>query len=65
MVTDTAMPAARASPTRSRTVSTESATDMRWLRALNVSDATTTQFTSSTPAATARSNPRRLRTRPL
>jgi hypothetical protein len=63
-VTLAGSPAAAARSAIDRHDRTASAVDMFWLRRLNVSVATTTALTSSTPAAMARSTPRSFSTRP-
>ena len=65
IVTCARTPAARAARAMSSHAATDSAVVAPWLRRLNVSVATTTMPTSSQPAATARSKPRRFSTSPM
>ncbi len=58
-------PASRAAPAMPAVAAIASAVVIPWFFAENVSVATTTMLISSTPAATARSIPRRFSTRPL
>ena len=64
-VSVTRRPASRAAAAMPAVARTASAVVIPWFFAENVSVATTTMLISSTPAATARSIPRRFSTRPL